>query len=86
MVKEKYFYGKTPQWKFPGGYADQGEDFGETAEREIYEETGIKAKFDKIITFRHHHKFQFDCSDIYIVCSLKPSGKTKSNIHSYSFY
>lgn len=71
MIKEKHFF-KTQMWKYPGGYADKGEEFFETAEREIQEETGIKCKFESIIVMRHLHKFAFDCSDIYIVCHLKP--------------
>lgn len=71
MIKEKHFF-KTQMWKYPGGYADKGEEFFETAEREIQEETGIKCKFESIIVIRHLHKFAFDCSDIYIVCHLKP--------------
>ncbi len=59
-------------WKFPGGYAVQGEDFGQTAVREVLEETGISCHFESIIVFRHFHKFAFDCSDLYIVCHLKP--------------
>ncbi|EDV24490.1 Nucleoside diphosphate-linked moiety X motif 6 [Trichoplax sp. H2] len=35
---------KIRKWKFPGGHADHGEDFRETAIREVYEETGIQAE------------------------------------------
>ena len=31
-------------WKLPGGLSDLGEDLGVTAEREVFEETGIRAK------------------------------------------
>ncbi|XP_053203363.1 uncharacterized protein LOC128388042 [Panonychus citri] len=71
VVKEKYHHG-YPFWKFPGGYANQGEGFGATAEREIFEETGIKTQFQSVIALRHSHRFQFKCSDIYFVCQLKP--------------
>ena len=63
-------------WKFPGGYAEQGEDFGQTAVREVLEETGIECESQGVIAFRHIHKFAFDCSDLYIICHLKP---TKNN-------
>lgn len=69
-VQEKYHVQKF--WKLPGGYANPNEEFGETAIREVYEETGIKTEFVSILALRHHHKFQFGCSDIYIVCHLKP--------------
>ncbi|CAG2117316.1 unnamed protein product, partial [Medioppia subpectinata] len=39
VVKEKHFFGNQQMWKFPGGYAIQGEDFGQTAVREVLEET-----------------------------------------------
>lgn len=70
VVKEKYPLGIRKPWKFPGGSADQGEDIGRTAEREVFEETGIKAKFHSILTMRHLHRFQFDCSDIFITCLM----------------
>lgn len=57
-------------WKFPGGSADQGEDIGVTAEREVFEETGIKSQFHSILTMRHLHKFQFGSSDIFITCLM----------------
>jgi ADP-ribose pyrophosphatase YjhB (NUDIX family) len=71
VVKEKHFIAKQ-MWKFPGGYALQGEELGETAVREVREETGISCQFKSIIAFRHFHKFAFGCSDLYIVCHLKP--------------
>uniref|UniRef100_T1KF24 Nudix hydrolase domain-containing protein n=3 Tax=Tetranychus urticae TaxID=32264 RepID=T1KF24_TETUR len=84
VVKERYHLG-YPFWKYPGGYANQGEDFGETAEREVWEETGIKTSFESVIAFRHSHRFQFKCSDIYFVCKLKPADETNmtpvKNLH-----
>jgi len=70
LVKEQTFFG-IQRWKFAGGYARKDEEFGETAEREILEETGVQTKFKSIILIRHHHRFQFDSSDIYIVCDMK---------------
>ena len=32
-------------WKLPGGLCDAGEDFGNAAKREVYEETGIESTF-----------------------------------------
>ncbi|RWS07937.1 NUDIX hydrolase-like protein [Dinothrombium tinctorium] len=71
VVKERHNFGK-PFWKFPGGFANPREEFGDTAEREVFEETGIKTKFQSLIVLRHSDKSQFECSDIYILCSLKP--------------
>ena len=70
VIQEKYPVRGLKLWKFPGGVGQQGEEIGEIAEREVFEETGIKAKFDSILSIRHLHKYQFGCSDLYIVCLL----------------
>ncbi|XP_067682999.1 uncharacterized protein [Haliotis asinina] len=56
-------------------YANQyiGEDIGETAKREVFEETGIECEFESILTFRHQHNYRYGCSDIYFVCVMRPS-------------
>ncbi|XP_067849481.1 nucleoside diphosphate-linked moiety X motif 6 isoform X2 [Heptranchias perlo] len=61
-------------WKFPGGLSDLGEDIGETAVREVFEETGIRSKFKSLLSIRQQHKHPgaFGKSDMYIVCRLKP--------------
>uniref|UniRef100_UPI00398F37F0 nucleoside diphosphate-linked moiety X motif 6 isoform X2 n=1 Tax=Pristiophorus japonicus TaxID=55135 RepID=UPI00398F37F0 len=60
-------------WKFPGGLSDLGEDIGETAVREVFEETGIRSKFKSLLSIRqqHNHPGAFGKSDMYIVCRLK---------------
>lgn len=40
--------------------------------REVYEETNIQTEFDSLISLRHTHNAMFDCSDMYIIVSLKP--------------
>lgn len=70
VVQEKYFY-KAPRWKLPGGYVDAGENLVDAAIREVSEETGILAKFESLLSFRHAHYAMFGCSDIYFVISLK---------------
>lgn len=49
MVKEKAS-GARAQWKLPGGLADLGEDLGECASREVWEETGVETDFDSLVT------------------------------------
>jgi ADP-ribose pyrophosphatase YjhB (NUDIX family) len=55
-------------WKFPGGAADPGEDLTVATEREVFEETGVKVKFVKILTMRHLLNFRFDRADFYCLC------------------
>ena len=59
------------KYKLPGGLADLGEDFGETACREVLEETGVTAVFEKLLTVRHLHGVQFGRSDIYAIAQLR---------------
>lgn len=49
-----------------------GENLTDAVIREVQEETNIKAEFHSLLTIRHTHNRQFGCSDLYIVCSLKP--------------
>lgn len=72
--KTKKFVG----WKLPGGYVNLGEEFSDAAIREVYEETGIRTKFESILSVRHSHEVQFGRSDVYIICMLRthrPSGE-----------
>jgi len=48
-----------------------GEHIAETAQREVFEETGIKSKFLGILAFRHMHGFRYGCSDFYFSCLMK---------------
>ncbi|NWI62186.1 NUDT6 protein, partial [Todus mexicanus] len=67
-------------WKFPGGLSNPGEDIGDTAVREVFEETGIKSEFKSILSIRqqHNHPGAFGKSDMYIICRLEPSSFTIS--------
>ena len=70
VIQEKYSVGGKKQWKLPGGVSHQGEAISMTAEREVWEETGIRGSFQSILTIRHLHEYQFGCADLYIVCLL----------------
>ncbi|XP_046556973.1 nucleoside diphosphate-linked moiety X motif 6-like [Haliotis rubra] len=72
VIKDKN--SKFNLWKFPGGLSDLGEDIGDTAVREVFEETGVKSEFQSILAFRQQHQQPgaFGRSDIYVVCRLRP--------------
>ncbi|XP_047441258.1 nucleoside diphosphate-linked moiety X motif 6 [Mugil cephalus] len=61
-------------WKFPGGLSDPGENIGETAVREVFEETGVRSEFRSLLSIRqqHNHPGAFGMSDMYIICRLSP--------------
>ncbi|XP_006866345.1 PREDICTED: nucleoside diphosphate-linked moiety X motif 6 [Chrysochloris asiatica] len=65
-------------WKFPGGLSEPGEDIGDTAVREVFEETGIKSEFRSLLSIRQQHinPGAFGKSDMYIICRLKPCSFT----------
>ena len=69
VVKEK---SKVAGWKLPGGYVNRGEDLGVAAVREVMEETGIKCKFDSVLSFRHSHDMQWGQGDVYVICKCEP--------------
>eukprot|EP00817_Percolomonadidae_sp_ATCC50343_P004112 CAMPEP_0117429798 /NCGR_PEP_ID=MMETSP0758-20121206/9327_1 /TAXON_ID=63605 /ORGANISM="Percolomonas cosmopolitus, Strain AE-1 (ATCC 50343)" /LENGTH=223 /DNA_ID=CAMNT_0005217157 /DNA_START=45 /DNA_END=713 /DNA_ORIENTATION=- len=77
VIRERYVGLKEGEkekalWKLPGGALDLGESIGETAVREVFEETGIQAEFVRLIGFRHLQNFRFHTDDLYFVCVLKP--------------
>ena len=58
-------------WKLPGGSVEQGESLAEGAEREVFEECGIRAKFRSIAAMRESVKSFFGTSDLYIICAME---------------
>ncbi|XP_069131047.1 nucleoside diphosphate-linked moiety X motif 6-like [Argopecten irradians] len=67
--KSKFSY-----WKFAGGLSDLGEDIGDTAEREVFEETGVRTEFQSVMSVRQQHNQPgaFGRSDFFFVCRMKP--------------
>lgn len=41
-------------WDLPKGWQEKGEEIKKTAEREVYEETGLRAKGRKLLCITHH--------------------------------
>mmetsp|Transcript_5491 Transcript_5491/g.13742 ORF Transcript_5491/g.13742 Transcript_5491/m.13742 type:complete len:310 (+) Transcript_5491:2-931(+) len=68
-------------YKIPTGSADPGEHIGRAAEREVWEETGLKARFERLLLFRH--RLGGTNCDLFFVCALKldsSGGKEKQEI------
>ncbi|KAI5628886.1 nucleoside diphosphate-linked moiety X motif 6 [Silurus asotus] len=61
-------------WKFPGGLSNPSENIGDTAVREVFEETGVRSEFRSLLSIRqqHHHPGAFGNSDMYLICRLSP--------------
>ncbi len=77
VVSEKYQSQRTgpPRYKLPGGALHEGEHLAEAVVREVLEETGVQARFDALVCFRHWHGYRYGKSDIYFVCRLSPLSK-----------
>ena len=58
-------------WKMVTGLVEAGEDITVAAEREVLEETGVRAKFDAVLAFRQAHGFAFGKSDFFFVIALR---------------
>lgn len=72
-VLEKQDAVERPEhYKLPGGMLEPGEHIADAVVREVYEETGIKARFESLLGLRHHHRGQFGTSNMYFVCRLNP--------------
>ncbi|KAG5451487.1 Nucleoside diphosphate-linked moiety X motif 6 [Clonorchis sinensis] len=73
MVRERAGSSGFNGWKFPTGLAHLGEDISSAVLRELYEETGILAKFSGILALRQQHAFpgSFGRSDFLVACRLR---------------
>ena len=78
VVSERYrgSENRPPHYKLPGGALNQGEHLATAVVREVHEETGIEAEFQRLVCFRHWHGYRYGKSDIYFVCRLRPLNET----------
>ena len=58
-------------YKLPGGHVDLGEAITDAAKREVFEETGIIAKFQSINGLVSKFPYRFDKANIYFVCCME---------------
>ncbi len=61
--------------KLPGGALQAGEHLADAVVREVLEETGVHARFEAVVCFRHWHGYRHGKSDIYFVCRLSPESE-----------
>jgi len=66
-------------YKLPGGFIDDRESISQASEREVFEETGVRVKFDSIVSLGHFTPAQFGESNLYVV-SLARALTTKIDI------
>ncbi|GBF88517.1 nudix hydrolase [Raphidocelis subcapitata] len=57
-------------WKMPTGLVHQGEDLLAAVEREVWEETGVRAAFGAVLCMRQAHGFAFGKSDVFYCIGL----------------
>src|SRR6266851_4694754 len=72
VVCERHRRTSQPYYKLPGGALQPGEHLVDAVLREVEEETGVQAKFESLVCFRHWHGYRYGKSDIYFVCRLSP--------------
>ena len=73
VVRERLRRVNRPQpFKLPGGYLEPREHLARAVEREVWEETGVRARFLSVACVRHWHAERFGKSDFYFVCRLTP--------------
>lgn len=63
---------RNEYYKLPGGHIDDAEMISTALSREVFEETGVVAEFEKIISLGHFYPHQFHKSNLYVLCLAKP--------------
>ena len=58
-------------YKLPGGMLEEAQSLEDGVVREVWEETGIKAKLIKMVSVLNSHPYRFNKSNMYIVFQLE---------------
>ncbi|EER12600.1 mutt domain protein, putative, partial [Perkinsus marinus ATCC 50983] len=69
-------------WKLVTGLVEAGEEIENAAMREVYEETGITATFERVLAVRHTHRGTTELgsrSDLFWVCILRMDEDNEAN-------
>ncbi len=64
----------------PGGRSDAGQFLQKTAQRQLFEETGIISKFQHFVYFRFLQNTVFGAGDLYFVCLMKAEEESMRKI------
>ncbi|CAA6814534.1 MAG: MutT domain protein-like [uncultured Sulfurovum sp.] len=70
MVRDRIHTSRS-LYKLPGGMLEEGQSLEEGVIREVWEETGIKAKLVKMVSILNSHPFTFNRSNMYLVFELE---------------
>jgi len=70
MVRDR-IHNNHSIYKLPGGMLEEAQSLEEGVVREVWEETGIKAKLIKMVSVLNSHPFTFNKSNMYIVFQLE---------------
>jgi ADP-ribose pyrophosphatase YjhB (NUDIX family) len=70
MVRDR-IHNSHSVYKLPGGMVEHADKLSDAVEREVYEETGIKAKMIKMVSVLNAHPYRFNKSNMYIVFQLE---------------
>ena len=70
MVRDR-IHNNHSLYKLPGGMVEHADKLCDGVEREVWEETGIKAKLIKMVSLLNSHPYRFNKSNMYIVFQLE---------------
>ena len=70
MVRDR-IHNNHSLYKLPGGMVEHADKLSDAVEREVWEETGIKAKLIKMVSLLNSHPYRFNKSNMYIVFQLE---------------